>query len=123
MKTARSKKSGDARQIATELAAILHPQLQRIETRLDRLVRAFRNHDRKADGEADATHPWLTLDRARCCQVEDVYRYMLDRRSEGPDVNTIPRACRETFVPIKSGYKTVESLQSYCYRLPITDYL
>ena len=121
--SARTNQGGNARQIAIEVAAILKPELKRIETRLDRLVRSFRNHDRKADGEADATHPWLNLDRAKCCQVEEVYRFMLDHKSEGPDVNTIPRACRETFVPIKSGYKTVESLQSYCYRLPITDYI
>ena len=48
---------------------------------------------------------------------------MLEHASEGPGANTIPRACRETFVPIKSGYKTLESLQAYCYRLPITNYL
>ena len=121
--SARTNQGGNAHQIAVGVAAILKPELKRIETRLDRLVRAFRNHDRKADGEADAEHPWLLLERARCCQVEEVYKFMLAHASEGPDVNTIPRACRETFVPIKSGYKTVESLQSYCYRLPITDYL
>ena len=121
--SARTNKTGDARQIATELAVILHPQLKRIETRLDRLIRAFRNHDRKADGEADAAHPWLNLDRAKCCQVEEVYKFMLDHKSEGPGANTITRACRVTFVPIKSGYKDVKSLQAYCYRLPITDYV
>ena len=121
--SARTTKGGNARQIAVELAAILHPELKRIETRLDRLARAFRNHDLKADGEADATHPWLKLERDRCVQVQAVFEFMQERRREPADVNTIPRACRETFVPIKSGYKTVESLQSYCYRLPITDYL
>ena len=120
---ARTNKGGNARQIAVEVAAILKPELKRIETRLDRLVRAFRNHDRKADGEADATHPWLKLERDRSVQVQAVFEFMQERRREPADVNTIPRACRETFVPIKSGYKTLESLQAYCYRLPITDFL
>ena len=113
----------NARQIATELAAILTPQLNRIETRLDRLARAMRNHDRKADGEADAAHPWLKLERDRCVQVQAVFEFMQERRKQPADVNTIPRACRATFTPLKKGYPSPEALANYCYSLPITDFI
>ena len=113
----------NARQIATELAAILTPQLNRIETRLDRLARAMRNHDLKADGEAAATHPWLKLDRFRASQVEDVFRFMQEHRNEPAEINTIARACRETFTRIKSGYPTPKALANYCYSLPLTDFI
>ena len=121
--SARTTKGGNAHQIAVELAAILQPQLKRIETRLDRLIRAFRNHDLKADGEADATHPWLKLERDRCVQVQAVFEFMQERRKQPADVNTIPRACRATFTPLKKGYPSPEALANYCYSLPITDFI
>ena len=121
--SARTTKGGNAHQIAVELAAILHPELKRIETRLDRLIRAFRNHDRKADGEADAKHPWLDLEYDRSVQVQAVFEYMQERRKEPADVNTIPKACRATFKPRKKGYPSPEALANYCYSLPITDFI
>lgn len=117
------KKSGNARQIAVELAAILRPQMKRIERRLDRLVRAFRNHDRKADGEADAKHPWLKLDDCRASLVEDVFKYMQQHRSEPAEENTIARACKKKFKRISGGYPNAKALANYCYSLPLTDFI
>lgn len=117
------KKSGDARQIATELAAILTPQLKRIETRIDRLTRALRNHDRKADGETGAAHPWLKLERCRASLVEDVFKFMQLHRSEPAEKNTIARACRAKFKRTNGGYPNPKALANYCYSLPLTDFI
>ena len=115
MKTAQTKKP-------TQLDRI-EDAIKRQDAKLDRILRAIKHHDLKADGALEIEYPWSNFDRSRRVQVEAVLEYLKDRASEGPEVNTIQRACRETWTLIRNGYPNWQALRSYCYSLPITDFM
>ena len=101
------------------IEAALHKQ----DAKLDRILRAIKHHDLKADGALERELPWANFERTKKVQIDAVLEYLKDHASEGPEVNTIARACRETFTPIRHGYPSWTALRSYCYSLPITDFM
>ncbi len=109
--------------VADQLSATLLPKLKSIEDGQCRIRKALKIHDMKADGELAVIHPWLKLERARRYQVEDVYQFLVAHKHEDPRINTIPRACRETYKYIRSGYPHIGALMNYCYSVQITDFI
>jgi len=97
--------------------------LRLMDRKLDRIIRAMRNHDMKADGDAAATKPWINFDRVRYVQIEAALEYLREHKGGDPKYFTIARACRETFKRCRTGYPSVEALVAYCYSVPLTDFV
>lgn len=98
-------------------------RLTRIEAKQDRLARTLHNHDIKADGEAEGNRPWLKLKPQRCAQVQKVYECLLAHKGDKDRTMTIAEACRMTFAPRRGGYPTLSALESYCYSVPVTQFV